>query len=130
MAVWALSTTHSGTSEVGVARPAAMRRAKMIPIVFWASLAPCPRLKAAAESSWPRRKPRLRSSTRRQRWNAHMISTVTMSARARPTRGDSTMKTPILRRPSGTRTSKPARATAAPAIPPTRACEELDGSPR
>ena len=29
----------------------------MMPIVFWASLAPCPRLNAAADTSWPRRKP-------------------------------------------------------------------------
>jgi hypothetical protein len=50
--------------------------------------------------------------------------------RARPTSGDRMMKTPIFRRPDDTRTSKPPLATAAPAIPPTSACEELDGRPR
>ena len=44
--------------------------------------------------------------------------------------GDRTMKMPILRRPSETSTSKPAVATAAPAMPPTSACDELVGSPR
>ena len=48
---------------------------------------------------------------------------------ARPMSGDSMMKTPILRRPSEMSTPKPALATAAPAIPPTSACDELVGSP-
>ena len=40
------------------------------------------------------------------------------------------MNTPILARPLVMRTSKPDLATAAPAIPPTSACDEEDGSPR
>ena len=48
---------------------------------------------------------------------------------ARPTSGDSTMNTPIVRRPSPISVANPALATAAPAIPPTRACDELVGSP-
>src|SRR3954454_15209688 len=40
------------------------------------------------------------------------------------------MNTPILRSPSDSRTCHPALATAAPAIPPTNACDELVGSPR
>ena len=47
----------SGTSASAGRLPTAMRTARMIPIVFWASLPPCPRLKAAADASWPRRKP-------------------------------------------------------------------------
>ena len=51
------------------------------------------------------------------------------SPKASPISGESTMKAPIVRRPSEMRTSVPALATAAPAMPPTRACEELLGSP-
>ena len=40
------------------------------------------------------------------------------------------MNTPIVRSPEGIRTSKPPLATAAPAIPPTRAWDELVGRPR
>ena len=59
IAVWAESTTHSGTSASLPTLPSAIRRARMIPIVFWASLAPCPRLKAAAEKSCRTRNVRL-----------------------------------------------------------------------
>ncbi len=44
--------------------------------------------------------------------------------------GDNTMNTPILRSPASTNTWPPALATAAPAIPPTNACDELVGRPR
>ena len=45
IAVCADRTTHSGTSASGGRFLTAMRTARMIPIVFWASLPPCPRLK-------------------------------------------------------------------------------------
>ena len=47
----------------------------MMPIVFWASFAPWPRLNAAADTSCPRRKFRLSRSTRCDRWMSHMIVT-------------------------------------------------------
>jgi hypothetical protein len=40
MAECAASTTHTGTSELAPACPEAMSTARMIPIVFWASLPP------------------------------------------------------------------------------------------
>jgi len=43
--------------------------------------------------------------------------------------GASTMKSVILSSPDGISAPKPAFATAAPAKPPIRACEELDGMP-
>jgi hypothetical protein len=46
-----------------------------------------------------------------------------------PKIGARMMKTPILRSPGTMKTLKPAWATAAPANPPTRACEELVGMP-
>ena len=81
----------------------------MMPIVFWASLAPWPRLKAAAETSWPRRKPLFRVSRRLTRWNTHEMSTVSNRPTASPMRGDSTMNRPIFRMPS--------RHQHAPALP-------------
>ncbi len=54
MAVCALRTTQIGTSSFGRQRGLpAIRSAKMMPMVFWASLAPWPRLYAAADTSWP-----------------------------------------------------------------------------
>ena len=51
IAVWAESTTQSGTSALAGRMPFAIRSARMMPIVFWASFAPCARLNAAAENS-------------------------------------------------------------------------------
>ena len=65
IAMWAESTTHSGTSEPTGRCPLPMRTARMTPIVFWASLPPWPRLNAAADTSWACRKPRLSRSTLR-----------------------------------------------------------------
>ena len=65
IATWADSTTHSGTSEPLGRWSDEMSTARITPIVFWASLPPWPRLNAAAENSWPTRKPRLSRSTLR-----------------------------------------------------------------
>ena len=45
-------TTHAGTRNSPVICPVANSSAVMMPTVFWASLPPWPRLKAAAEISW------------------------------------------------------------------------------
>jgi hypothetical protein len=47
----------------------------------------------------------------------------------RPISGERTMKISVLVQPLGIIAPKPALATAAPAYPPTKACEELVGSP-
>src|SRR6266511_886930 len=88
----------------------------MIPMVFWASLPPCPRLKAAAETSCKRRK---MPSTRRgaERWNSQVAATISRNARSRPNSGDSTMNRMVLRMLSAASTAKPALATPAPAKP-------------
>ena len=52
-----------------------------------------------------------------------------MNPRASPISGDSTMNTPIFRRPPAFRTLKPALATGRAGMPPMRACDELVGSP-
>ena len=44
MADWAESTTQIGTPDVGATLWVAISRARMMPIVFWASFPPWPRL--------------------------------------------------------------------------------------
>src|SRR4051812_47927725 len=84
MAVWAPRTTHSGTPAAAGRCPVVISTARITPIVFWASFTPWPRLKAAADTSCPRRKPRLSACNRRTRWNTHMMPRVTISPRASP----------------------------------------------
>src|SRR6266540_366067 len=100
----------------------------MIPMVFWASLPPCPRLNAAAETSCRRRKT---PSTRRgaEPWNSQVAATISRNAKTRPNSGDSTMNRMVLRRLSAASTARPALATPAPAKPPMRACDDEVGSP-
>ena len=52
-----------------------------------------------------------------------------MNPSARPTSGASTMNTPISRMPCATSTPEPPLATAAPAMPPTSACDDDVGKP-
>ena len=47
----------------------------------------------------------------------------------KPTIGERTMNTAIVWSPDPIKEAQPELATAAPAIPPTRACEELVGRP-
>src|SRR5437867_513623 len=101
----------------------------MIPIVFWASLVPWPRLYAAAETSCSRRK----SQSTRPGWvslKIHTVASITENPTVSPISGASTMKIPILISPAATSDAKPALATAAPAKPPMSACDELVGNPQ
>ena len=121
---------HVRTSG-GYVAAAAISRARMMPIVFWASLPPWPRLNAAADTSWPLPEPPVEPSTLATPVRTiHSTAIMKISPSARPINGDSTMNTPILRSPTGSSTPKPAMATAAPAMPPTSACDELVGRPR
>ena len=99
----------------------------MIPIVFWASLVPWPREYAAAEAIWRTRNVR---STRRgnERRSSHESPTVSNSARHRPITGATTMNASVLIHPASMIAPKPALATAAPAYPPMRACDDEVGS--
>src|SRR5918999_15468 len=100
----------------------------MIPMVFWASLPPGPRLKAAADSSWRRRnRPSTRAGLARRK--AHKLASMRMNPRASPNSGDSGMNRMVFCRLPASRTPKPALATPAPAKPPISACDEEVGSP-
>src|SRR5213595_3042545 len=101
----------------------------MIPIVFWASLVPWPRLYAAAETSCSRRK----SQSTRPGWvslKIHTVASIIAKPTVSPITGASTMKTPILISPAPMSDPNPAFATAAPAKPPINACDELVGNPQ
>src|SRR5919109_1353988 len=100
----------------------------MIPIVFWASLPPWPRLKAAAETSCRRRNSRstFAGVTRRK---IHRLASINRKPSSMPSSGDSAMNRMVFCRLPAFSTPKPALATPAPAKPPMRACDEEVGSP-
>src|SRR5512132_945196 len=100
----------------------------MMPMVFWASLPPWPRLKAAAETSWRRRNsPSTRAGV--ARWKIHWLASMSVNPRASPSSGDNKMNRAVFSRLAAFRTPKPALATPAPANPPMRACDEEVGRP-
>src|SRR5437773_3222860 len=103
MAAPQATMTHAGTTPASVrcsagtgkslrTRCSATSNPTMIPIVFCASLEPCPREYAAAEPSCSTRNTRstLRGKERR---SAHDSATVSASASVRPITGATTMKT-------------------------------------
>src|SRR5215211_6562955 len=100
----------------------------MMPMVFWASLPPWPRLKAAADNSWRRRN---RPSTLAgvDRWKIHMLASMSRNPRLSPNSGDSGMNRMVFSRLARSSAPKPALAIPAPANPPIRACEEEVGRP-
>src|SRR5215218_1733591 len=100
----------------------------MMPMVFWASLPPWPRLNAAADNSCSRRN---RPSTLAglDRRKIHRLASMSRNPRAMPNSGDSGMNKMVFSRLLASRTPKPPLATPAPANPPIRACDEEVGSP-
>src|SRR5262249_1229986 len=128
IAVCAASTTQNGMSNAWM-YPAAKRTPATMPIVFCASLAPWFRLKNAADRSCRRRNHRSTRDGGIHR-KIHRIVVINASPRAMPMSGDSTMKMSVLVQPLGSTAAHPARATAAPAYPPIRACDELVGRPK
>src|SRR5438445_11273809 len=101
----------------------------MMPIVFCASLAPWVRLKNAADRGCRRRNHRSTREGGVQR-NSQWIATISASPAVRPMSGERKMKMIVLVQPLVMMAPKPAFATAAPAYPPTSACDELVGSPK
>src|SRR6266516_4034900 len=101
----------------------------MMPIVFWASFAPWLRLKKAADSNCRRlnqRSTRDGGVHRKIQW----IAIIRLSPKTRPMSGERKMKIIVLVQPPGMTAANPAFATAAPAYPPIRACDELVGRPK
>src|SRR5918995_3453040 len=100
----------------------------MMPMVFWASLPPWPRLNAAADSSCRRRNsPSTFAGADRRK--IHKLTSMSRKPRVSPNSGDSGMNRMVFSRLPASRTPKPPLATPAPAKPPMSACEEEVGSP-
>src|SRR5205809_6490184 len=99
-----------------------------MPIVFCASLVPCPSEYSAAETSCSTLKD---LSTRRgsDRRNSHDSATVSSSASMNPITGATTMKTSVLVQPLAMIAENAALAAAAPAYPPINACDDEVGRP-
>src|SRR4051812_38525859 len=99
----------------------------MMPIVFCASLVPCPRLYAAAEKSCALRKnPSTRLGELRRKTHDTMIMLI--APRMNPSVGERTMKISTGIQPDGISAWIPALATAAPANPAISAWEDDVGS--
>src|SRR5919197_1533187 len=100
----------------------------MMPMVFWASLPPWPRLKAAAETSCSLRKSRSTSLGMEPR-KTHNRASISANATARPASGDTKMNSTVRCRLCVLTTLQPALATPAPTKPPISACDEEVGRP-
>src|SRR5438105_15963476 len=64
-----------------------------------------------------------------ERTNTHETVSTSTSARTNPSKGENTMAAAVMPRPLHTIEPSPAFVTAAPASPPIRACELLEGIP-
>src|SRR5450830_1175074 len=100
----------------------------MMPMVFWASLPPWPRLYDAAENSC-RRRNQVSTFLGVERTKIHDTSSIMMEPKIKPSKGEITMKATVFSRPPAISEPVPDLATAAPTRPPTRACEDEDGMP-
>src|ERR1700730_4432766 len=100
-----------------------------MPMVFCASLPPCPRLYIDAENNCPRRN-HLSILPGVERTNTQDTSTIISAPRTNPSSGDKTMNRMILISPPAISEPVPALATAAPTRTPINACEEEDGMPK
>src|SRR6187397_2039400 len=100
----------------------------MMPMVFCASLPPCPSEYREAETNCRMRKARSTANGVERTEAQDTIATST-SASKNPTSGDSTIASNAFDRPVHTAAENPALAIPAPTSPPIRACELEDGIP-
>src|SRR3989338_10109343 len=105
-----------------------MSSATIIPIVFCASLEPCEKEKTPEETSCNRRNQRS-TTLGDMRKQIHRTIHINRSPNNNPTTGERTMAPTILLKPAYWTAARPDCATAAPAKPPIKACEELVGRP-
>ena len=101
----------------------------MIPIVFWASLAPWLNEKSPADTSWRRLNTFSISAPGAFR-KVQPMAAVSPRASTPPIRGESTMAMIGLTHPDRISAPRPALATPAPPKPPIRACDDELGRPR
>src|SRR5438105_13604186 len=110
-------TTQAGTVSSLPVMPAATSSIQMMPMVFWASLPPCPRLYSDEEKSCSRRN---RRSTRVgvERMKIHEIASSSTEPIRNPSSGEMKMNATVFRIPAGISAQPPAFATAAAHLPP------------
>ena len=108
--------------------PAVISSSQMMPMVFCASLLPCPMLYSADETSCRRRN---QASTRLgdARRQAQDTAIISSAPSVIPSIGEMKMKAAVLSIPGASSGPVPDLASVAPIIPPISACEELDGMP-
>src|SRR4051812_48051 len=129
IAAWHASTTQNGTENCAPRWPCEYSSTAMMPMVFCASLPPCPSEYSEAETNCRMRNARSTANGVERIDNQETIATST-SANKNPTSGDSTMATKALVSPPQTAAESPPLAIPAPTNPPIRACELLEGMPR
>src|SRR5258708_22874292 len=100
----------------------------MMPMVFCASLPPCPSEYSDAETNCRVRKARS-TANGVERTDAQETITTSTIASTNPTSGDSTMASSVLISPLQTAAESPAFAMPPPTNPPIQAGELQDGSP-
>src|ERR1700722_16440455 len=100
----------------------------MTPMVFCASLPPCPSEYSEAEANCRMRKARS-TANGVERTEAQDTMATTTSARRNPTTGDSTTASNVFDSPLQPAAESPPLAIPPPTRPPIKACELLDGIP-
>src|ERR1700684_449423 len=100
----------------------------MMPMVFCASLPPCPSEYNDADANCRMRNARSTANGVERTEAQDTIATNTSASR-NPASGDSTMASKVLERPLQTAADNPALAMPPPTSPPISACELEDGIP-
>src|SRR6195952_2888396 len=128
IAAWHDSTTQNGTEKCSPRWPCEYSSTAMIPMVFCASLPPCPSEYSDAETNCRIRKARS-TANGVERTDSHDTIATSTSASRKPTTGDSTIASSALDNPLQTAADSPALARPAPSSPPIKAWELLEGMP-
>src|ERR1700691_5442439 len=128
IAAWQASTTQNGTKNCSPSCPCEYSSTAMMPMVFCASLPPCPSEYSDADANCRMRKAR---STAKgvERADAQDTIATSTSASKNPTTGDSTIASRVFDSPLQTAAESPALAVPPPTNPPIKACELEDGIP-
>src|ERR1700712_4809503 len=128
IAVWHDSTTQNGIEKCSPRCPCEYSSTAMMPMVFCASLPPCPSEYSDAETNCRVRNARS-TANGVERTDSHCTIATSTSASRNPTTGDSTIASSAFDNPPHTAAESPAFAIPAPTNPPISACELLDGIP-
>src|ERR1700755_2373839 len=121
IAAWHASTTQNGTEKCSPRWPCEYNSTAMMPMVFCASMPPCPSEYSDAETNCRIRNARS-TANGVERTDAHDTIATSTSANRTPTSGDSTMASSVFDNPLQTAAEIPALAMPPPTRPPIHAC--------